>query len=183
MTQTPDQSAELAADGATEPTSPDASAPATDEATAPTAQDVTDEATPTEATPTEAAAEAEPPPADAFDPSALEFVLPSEPAEALNLAREMIDGFFAESADRLVDLQRAAETADVDTANRVAHRLKGACSMIGFRQIEQLTGQIETEARAGKPADAETVAKLTPAFETARDAAARWIDQFAKRAG
>ena len=128
-----------------------------------------------------AAAEAEPPRNDAFDSSALEFVLPPEPAEALAIAREMFDGFFAESVDRLGDLQKAAETADVETANRVAHRLKGACSMIGFREIEQLTAGIETDARAGKPADPEIVARLTPAFETARDAATRWVEQLAQR--
>ena len=130
-----------------------------------------------------AAAESEPPKTDAFDPSALEFVLPPEPAEALAIAREMFDGFFAESAERLVDLQKAAETGDVDTANRISHRLKGACSMIGFREIEQITTAIETDARAGKPADPETVSKLTPAFETARDSATRWIAGLEKRAG
>ena len=130
-----------------------------------------------------AAAESEPPKTDAFDPSALEFVLPPEPAEALAIAREMFDGFFSESSDRLVDLQKAAETADIDTANRISHRLKGACSMIGFREIEQITAAIETAARAGKPADPEAVAKLTPAFEAARDSANRWIADLAKRAG
>ena len=128
-----------------------------------------------------AAAEAAPLASEAFDSSALEFVLPPEPEQALAIAREMFDGFFHESADRLVDLQRAAETADVETASRVAHRLKGACAMIGFREIEQLTGAIESEARAGRPADPETVARLTPAFETARDAATRWVDQIAQR--
>jgi len=130
-----------------------------------------------------AAAEAEPPRLDAFDSSSLEFVLPPEPAEALTIAHEMFDGFFHESTDRLVDLQKAAETADVDTSNRVAHRLKGACSMIGFREIEQLTAAIETAARAGKPADPEIVAKLTPAFEAARDSATRWLAELQKRAG
>ena len=130
-----------------------------------------------------AAAEAEPLRTDAFDASALEFVLPPEPAEALTIAREMFDGFFSESTERLVDLQKAAETADIDTANRISHRLKGACSMIGFREIEQITAAIETAARAGKPADPEAVAKLTPAFEAARDSANRWIADLAKRAG
>jgi HPt (histidine-containing phosphotransfer) domain-containing protein len=129
------------------------------------------------------AAETEPPKRDAFDSSALEFVLPPEPAEALTIAREMFDGFFSESSDRLVDLQKAAETADIDTANHISHRLKGACSMIGFREIEQITAAIETDARAGKPADPEAVAKLTPAFEAARDSANRWIADLAKRAG
>ncbi len=130
-----------------------------------------------------AAAEAEPPKHDAFDASALEFVLPPEPAEALTIAREMFDGFFSESTERLVDLQKAAETADIDTANRISHRLKGACSMIGFREIEQITAAIETDARAGKPADPESVAKLTPAFEAARDSATRWLADLEKRAG
>ncbi len=130
-----------------------------------------------------AAAENEPAKVDTFDSSALEFVLPPEPVEALTIAREMFDSFFHESTDRLADLQRAAETADVETSNRVAHRLKGACSMIGFREIEQLTAAIETEARAGKPADPETVARLTPAFEGARDAATRWVAALAQRSG
>ena len=55
--------------------------------------------------------------------------------------------------------------------------------MIGFREIEQITAAIETDARAGKPADPESVAKLTPAFETARDAANRWLAELQKRAG
>jgi PAS domain S-box-containing protein len=130
-----------------------------------------------------AAAEAEPPRRDAFDASALEFVLPPEPAEAFTIAREMFDGFFSESSERLVDLQKAAEAADIDTANRISHRLKGACSMIGFREIEQITAAIETAARAGKPADPESVAKLTPAFEAARDSATRWLAELQKRAG
>jgi PAS domain S-box-containing protein len=129
-----------------------------------------------------AAAETEQPKTDVFDTSALEFVLPPEPNEALAIAREMFDSFFHESCDRLLDLQRAAETADVETANRVAHRLKGACSMIGFREIEQITAAIETAARAGKPADPETVARLTPAFEIARDISARWVGELAQRA-
>jgi|GEM_PF-2986353 len=130
-----------------------------------------------------AAAESEPPKHDAFESSSLEFVLPPEPGEAFTIARDMFDGFFTESTDRLLDLQKAAETGDVDTANRVSHRLKGACSMIGFREIEQITAAIETDARAGKPADPESVAKLTPAFETARDAANRWLAELQKRAG
>ncbi|MFT3830552.1 MAG: response regulator [Opitutaceae bacterium] len=130
-----------------------------------------------------AAAEAEPAATDVFDSSALEFVLPPEPAEALAIAREMFDSFFHESSDRIVDLQRAAETADIETASRVAHRLKGACSMIGFREIEQLTATIETDARSGKPADPDVVARLTPAFEIARDISAKWVGELAQRAG
>ena len=129
-----------------------------------------------------AAAESTPPPDDPFDASALEFVLPEDPNEALTIAREMFEGFFSESTDRLAELQQAARTRDVETTNRVAHRMKGACSMIGFRVIEKLTGELENGARSGQPATPEAVAALGPALDAARDAAARWVATLAVRA-
>ena len=122
-------------------------------------------------------------PSETFDPSAMEFVLPTEPAEALAVAREMFDSFFVESTDRLAELQKAAQDADIPTIGRVAHRLKGACSMIGFREIEHLTARLETDARSGKPADLPTVEKLVPAVDHARAAAMHWIDSLAQRVG
>jgi len=128
-----------------------------------------------------AGAEAAVPTEEIFDTTAMEFVLPEEHAEALALAREMFDGFFHESRDRLADLLRSVETADVATTNRVAHRLKGACSMIGFRAIEQIAGRLETRAREGHPPDAATVAKLEPAINLARAAADRWVEELIQR--
>jgi PAS domain S-box-containing protein len=130
-----------------------------------------------------AAAEAAPPSPEIFDPSAMEFVLPTEPAEALAVAREMFESFFIESSDRLAELHRAAETADIPTTSRVAHRLKGACSMIGFREVEGLTARLESDARDGKPADAPTVARLEPAVANAKAAATHWMESLAQRTG
>ena len=130
-----------------------------------------------------AAAAAAPAAVDTFDPSAMEFVLPGEPAEALAVAREMFESFFLESSDRLAELQVAASTADIATTSRVAHRLKGACSMIGFREIEHLTARLESDAREGKPADQPTVALLPAAVEHARAASTRWMDSLAQRVG
>ena len=128
-----------------------------------------------------AAAETAEPAEEVFDTSSMEFVLPAEHAEALALAREMFEGFFHESQDRLADLRRAVVTADVATTNRVAHRLKGACSMIGFRAIEQIAGQLENGAREGRPPDAATVARLEPAINRARAAADRWVEELEHR--
>ena len=120
---------------------------------------------------------------ETFDPAAMEFVLPSEPAEALAIAREMFESFFVESCDRLAELIRAAEVSDISTTSRVAHRMKGACSMIGFREIEEITARIESDARDGKPADSPTVERLTPAVGKAQKAASRWMDELAQRTG
>ncbi|MBK8475461.1 MAG: response regulator [Opitutaceae bacterium] len=130
-----------------------------------------------------AAAEAAQPAAETFDSSAMEFVLPADPAEALAVAREMFESFFVESSDRLAELQFAATSADVATASRVAHRLKGACSMIGFREIEHLTARLEAEARDGRPADAAIVALLPAAVLNAQAAATRWMESLALRVG
>ncbi len=130
-----------------------------------------------------AAAEAALPVAETFDSSAMEFVLPADPAEALAVAREMFESFFVESSDRLAELQQAATSADVATASRVAHRLKGACSMIGFREIEHLTARLEADARDGRPADASIVAQLPPAVLNAQAAATRWMESLAQRVG
>jgi HPt (histidine-containing phosphotransfer) domain-containing protein len=127
------------------------------------------------------AAATEPFGGEIFDPTAMEFVLPNDHAEALAVARDMFESFFGETGDRLADLQRSAAERDAASTDRVAHRLKGACSMIGFRNAEQIAGRLEARAREGQPADAAMVALLGPALDQARQAAERWVDELSRR--
>ena len=52
-------------------------------------------------------------------------------------------------------------------------------ALFALRHIGMLDELSKTERYAH--ADPETVARLTPAFETARDAATRWVEQLAQR--
>jgi CheY-like chemotaxis protein len=117
-----------------------------------------------------------------FDPHALEFIMPPEPAEALATASEMFESFFAESIARLADLQKAAAATDAAASGRLAHRMKGACSMIGFRELAEITAAIEKNARDGRPADSIVVGEVERALAAAKNCSQSWIEHLSERA-
>jgi CheY-like chemotaxis protein len=84
------------------------------------------------------------------------------PAEALAqvggdeaLLRELAQLFLDSYPSQLADLRAARERHDDPELGRVAHALKGAVAVFGADAAEQTARAVETQARAGKAAEAE----------------------------
>ena len=127
-------------------------------------------------------AAAEPETTEIFERREVEFVLPESAREAVAVARDLFQHFFAETAARATALQEAVAAGDLGEAGRIAHSLKGSGAMLGFRRIQALAGELEAGAKNGRLPAAEELARLGPEVEAARRACEEWREELARRA-
>jgi len=121
-------------------------------------------------------------PVAVFEEREVEFVLPESAREAVAVARDLFQHFFAETAARAVALQEAVAAGNLGEAGRIAHALKGSGAMLGFRRIQGLAGELEAGAKEGRLPAADKVARLGPEVEAARVACDKWREALARRA-
>jgi HPt (histidine-containing phosphotransfer) domain-containing protein len=67
----------------------------------------------------------------------------------------LIDKFLPDTAQRLVDLRQAVETADAQAVARAAHGLKGSYGNIGSEEAADLCERLEQEAQSGSVFEAD----------------------------
>jgi HPt (histidine-containing phosphotransfer) domain-containing protein len=103
---------------------------------------------------------------DAYDRDKLVELFGDDPATLAEVERE-----FLETARVAAD--EIANTDDLGTIARAAHRLKGASGMIGAAALHQLA---ETVERAAKASDLAAVRRLCELFH-------REVDRVAEQAG
>ncbi|MDQ7831318.1 MAG: Hpt domain-containing protein [Desulfovibrionaceae bacterium] len=77
----------------------------------------------------------------------------------LELFREVMDVFVAETPERSRRIAEAAARGDMEQLVRLAHSLKGVCGTMHAEPLRELSFQVEMAARAG---DAQTVAEKAP---------------------
>ncbi len=82
--------------------------------------------------------------------------------------RELIDNWFKDTPERLLELEKLAGTDDQSTLRRTAHSLKGSSSLFGLTSIHTLCRELEQTAennhRTGQP---RLIAQLKQSFESA----------------
>jgi signal transduction histidine kinase/DNA-binding response OmpR family regulator/HPt (histidine-containing phosphotransfer) domain-containing protein len=69
--------------------------------------------------------------------------------EALTMTREVIQLFVDDAPARLAAIEAAVQGNDADTLSRAAHALKGACSNIGAKAMQEICAALEAQARQG----------------------------------
>jgi HPt (histidine-containing phosphotransfer) domain-containing protein len=78
----------------------------------------------------------------------------------------LVADFRREVPDELARLGQGLADADLETASRSAHRLKGTCLMLGASRMAGLAGDVERAAAGGAP---DRAADLVPALERSFD--------------
>jgi signal transduction histidine kinase/CheY-like chemotaxis protein/HPt (histidine-containing phosphotransfer) domain-containing protein len=125
-----------------------------------------------------AAGAAAPPPAAArllatgaapVDPAVLEEITGNDAA----LARNLLNDFVQSSRKDLADLHAAIGAADLGTATRAAHRIKGAAGLIGAVDVHRPAAAAEAAARGG---DAQALAAQAGELVAALDILAVWVE-------
>jgi HPt (histidine-containing phosphotransfer) domain-containing protein len=80
---------------------------------------------------------------DAFDPTMIELLV-NDIGE--NAAREVLQLFFRDSAEKLDMLSKAGDGCTSKIAQRHAHSLKSAAATFGFKNLSALAQTLEAEA-------------------------------------
>ena len=112
-----------------------------------------------------------------FDPSVMQQMLPEDPVEAAELARQLGVSFFKEDAPaRFERIVGAIGKGDTQTAASEAHSLKGASGTLGFTLLFAVCSGIEHAAKAGNVATAAEHARgLAAAIQSARFEFEDWM--------
>lgn len=90
----------------------------------------------------------------------------------LELLREVMDVFAAETPERSGRIAEAARTGDMEQMVRLAHSLKGVCGTMHAEPLRELSYRVEMAARAG---DARAVEAMTPGLLAMLDALAGYL--------
>jgi PAS domain S-box-containing protein len=97
---------------------------------------------------------------------------------------EMLQEFTAHNRNDIAALAAALQAGNPAAVARGAHRIKGACRMVGALQLEALCSSIEQAASFGDMSSARTLAKgLYEANTALEHAVARFIDAHEEKAG
>jgi HPt (histidine-containing phosphotransfer) domain-containing protein len=83
---------------------------------------------------------------------------------APNLAdrRDILKDFISETRSDVSELERALEADDFSESVRLAHSIKGACSMVGAQELAQACAAIE---RLGRVCGPEASSHVRAAFD------------------
>jgi HPt (histidine-containing phosphotransfer) domain-containing protein len=90
------------------------------------------------------------------------------------LLADLVEVFRSERDGRLTSLRQAIATGDAETAQRLAHNLKGALGLLGAEPGRALAGQLEALTRSARLAEAP------PVFTRLEDEVARVVAFFAQ---
>ena len=86
-----------------------------------------------------------------------------------DLERELIETFYTDCEDRLVEIARRIEQHDAPPLRLTAHALKGAAANMGARRIRELAQELEEMAASGRLDTASGVlAELRHAYQMTR---------------
>jgi HPt (histidine-containing phosphotransfer) domain-containing protein len=80
---------------------------------------------------------------DDFDPAMIQSLIGDIGADS---AREVLDLFFEDSAEKLALLRAGGNACDPKLAQRHAHALKSAAATFGFTSLSILAGSLEVDA-------------------------------------
>jgi histidine phosphotransfer protein HptB len=80
---------------------------------------------------------------DGFDPAMIQSLI-GDIGE--NSAREVLDLFFEDSAEKVALLRAGGNACNPKVAQRYAHSLKSAAATFGFTSLSTLAHSLETEA-------------------------------------
>ena len=114
---------------------------------------------------------------DVLDPAALTELTGGDQV----LAGEVLQDFCEESRSDLTGLRAGVERRDADVARSQAHRINGASRMVGAREVREIAGRIEAEARADAP-DWELIDRQLDQLPEALDRVAAAAEQRRERA-
>jgi CheY-like chemotaxis protein len=130
----------------------------------------------------ESGADAAQPASGPIERRALEQLRAYDPSGSL--LTELCRLFLQQTPPRLADLAAAAEQGDFARLGFVAHTVKGACWILGARQMGELAADLEQQATAGAVRGAgEQVSRLVREFEVVRPAYERELKTAAAEAG
>jgi signal transduction histidine kinase/CheY-like chemotaxis protein/HPt (histidine-containing phosphotransfer) domain-containing protein len=122
-------------------------------------------------------AQAAPAGSDVLDPAALNELTGGDQ----ELAGEVLQDFLEESRSDLTGLRAAGERRDAGESRAQAHRINGASRMVGAREIREIAGRIEAQARSDAP-DWELIDGLLDQLPDALDRVAAAADERRERA-
>jgi HPt (histidine-containing phosphotransfer) domain-containing protein len=71
--------------------------------------------------------------------------------------RDILVDFISETRSDIADLEDALREQDFLSCVRIAHCIKGACSMVGAQELEQICRTVESLSRQGVPQDVDSV--------------------------
>ena len=114
---------------------------------------------------------------DVLDPAALNELTGGDQA----LAGEVLQDYIGESRSDLEILRAAGERRDAGELCAQAHRIKGASRMVGAREVAEIAGRIEADAR-GDALDWEIADGLLDELPDALDRVAAAADERRERA-
>jgi HPt (histidine-containing phosphotransfer) domain-containing protein len=83
---------------------------------------------------------------------------------------ELSSMFFERAPERLGQLRRSVELADVDAVRDLAHDIKGSAANLAMRPLATTCEVIESAARGGRLPDARDVDRLGPELQSAQEA-------------
>ncbi|HYC33211.1 MAG TPA: Hpt domain-containing protein [Gemmatimonadales bacterium] len=113
------------------------------------------------------------PPVDlpVLDRAALDTLRDLEDDDSPDLMSETAEIFLEDANARLVQLEQATASVDLEAMRRVAHALKGASLVMGARRLAVACGGLESAARDAHP-DAASVwwARIAIEYELAGEA-------------
>lgn len=83
---------------------------------------------------------------------------------------ELVEVFLESSSELLDDMSKAYAEGDVDTFVRSVHSLKSSSGNLGCEPLSEMAAKLEAASKSSGqlPADANVVAELRAAFETAK---------------
>ncbi len=94
-----------------------------------------------------------------------------------NLAEELLGHVTGEGRETLGSLISAIENQDIDTARRLAHRMKGMSSNLGMKKLQEHFRETEDRAKNGTnpPLSGEEIRELQALFVTSIEAYRSYI--------
>ena len=75
------------------------------------------------------------------------------------LCVSILEGFLADIPEQITKLEQAVADNDVQTAERQAHTIKGACSNVGANELQKTAYKLEM---SGKEGDLDSVQRGLP---------------------
>jgi HPt (histidine-containing phosphotransfer) domain-containing protein len=95
------------------------------------------------------------------------------------LADTILRDYVESSEADMQCLSEALRSNDIDEARRQAHRIKGASSTVGARQVADLCARLEAAAADGHTADIDALATLAADLADAIALVAEWHESHA----
>jgi digeranylgeranylglycerophospholipid reductase len=107
-----------------------------------------------------------------LDPSTLDQIRRNQRPGEASIVGGLLDDYFADAAQSIESLHRAAERSDTPALARTAHTLGSGSGFLGARKLARMCAELEKAARYGDTQDlVQRIARIQQEYEAVRNLA------------